>query len=193
MINLNSESMSSGNTSCLDVCDDDRSLEEQYSAVDMALRADDSPPPSVGKQSADIESMAFYDASRRSWVIRVQGQEVVEVVPKETKDSQLYKLYWEANSQLIALGMKLEGTQGELQHVLRTNEKLNLENMMLAERVNRLSMENKLQSYEQRKESEEHRRDYEDLKSKYHEYRQTTKTLVTHMNQQKKKSKKGTE
>ena len=132
----------------------------------------------------------FYDAPRRSWIIRIQGKDAVEVVPKETKDSQLYKMYWEANQQLISLAMKLEATQAELAQVLRSNEKLNLENMVLAERVQRFSMETTLQSYEHAKETADNQRAFEDLKAKYQEYRQTTKTLVTHMNNQKKKAKR---
>lgn len=167
---------------------------EHYSEVDLALCADKSPEP---RQSSDdvetpqiLNAGAFYDAERRTWMIRVHGVDVVEVVPKETKDSQLYKLYWEANQQLIQLGMKLEATQAELQQVLRSNEKLHLENMMLVERVGRVTMENKIQAYEHRKEDDERQRDLEDLKNKYNEYRQTTKTLVNHMNQQKKKAKR---
>ena len=167
---------------------------EHYSEVDLALCADNSPEPRQTSEEVqtpqNLKAGAFYDAERRTWMIRVQGVDVVEVVPKDTKDSQLYKLYWEANQQLISLGMKLEATQAELQQVLRSNEKLHLENMMLVERVGRVTMENKIQAYEHRKEDDERQRDFDDLKNKYNEYRQTTKTLVTHMNQQKKKAKR---
>ena len=167
---------------------------DHYSEVDLALCADKSPEPTLPTENDQnpkyLNTSAFYDAARQSWIIRIQGRDAVEVVPKETKDSQLYKMYWEANQQLIALGMKLEATQAQLDQLLRSHEKLNLENMMLVEKTHRLDMENKLQSYEHKKEEEEHRREFDDLKSKYQEYRQTTKTLVNHMQHQKKKSKK---
>lgn len=186
---------SSSHLSCLDICNDDglrvsRSSSECYSAVDDALAVNEPRENKTEDSTSDALPRAFYDTGRRSWLIRIQNQDVVEVVPKETRDSELYRLYWEANNQLIALGMKLEGTQAELQQVLRVNEKLRLENMMMSERVNRIAMENKLQSYEHKRENDEHQREYEDLKAKYQEYRSTTKTLVNHMQNQKKKSKK---
>lgn len=144
------------------------------------IRTFQPPPPVV--------PTCTHEKEKKMWSIRVQGETLCEIANTVLNESQCYRLYFEANNQLLALQQQKSVVDAERKNAVDLCEKLYITIDFLSEQSKRLQLEAKLREVEMEKKEKE----LAELKKTYDEYKACTKTLVRHMQSQNKKGKKET-
>lgn len=156
------------------------------SATEPLHKSPSPAPVPLAEDCADGRPTTAADKDRKIWSIRVQGQTICQVASSVVGESQLYRLWWEANNKLVDVGRQLDAAETEKRTLFVALEKAKLKCDYLNEQSQRLQLEIKLNNIE----SEKKEKELNDIKSTFEEYKACTKTIVRHMKTQNKKGKK---
>jgi len=145
-------------------------------------------PPPLNEMADPHRPVGTVSADRRSYTIRIDGKDICSIASKALDESQVYRMYWEANNQLLDVQRMKDAAVAESKAMLTVCETLHLRCNFLHEQARRYELETKLKDISVEKLENENTK----LKKDFEEYKTASKTLIRHMHNQNKKSKKQT-
>ena len=173
--------------SCIDTAELEDLAKAAAAATGYVTPTHKSPSPIAPPQLADPDRPVGTVANdRRSYTIRVGGKDLCSIVSKTVEESQIYRLYWEANAKLVDAQRMKDAAEAESKAVVSLLETMTLRCKYLDERAHRTKFELQLQTLQMDHVTAEK----EKIKKDFEEYKTASKTLIRHMQNQNKKSKK---